>query len=357
MARREKHTRYDTRVGKDDELGKRESAIRRVADNRPAARDVRIDTPGGRGNSRTRQWVAHSVRFWALALGLSFGIIFVAHASSTERSPPANFTFAPDSDRLPWTGPKSWCRQADVLRNIMQSLTSTNAVKDAYEEVIDFADATTAAIDVKARTFSCHGVAHLSNGQMLPGTFSIWNNAADESKWRWMNDKPEQKAKATAILPSNPLQITSLTAYASQVKHQWTKYTEENNGALRQTSYVDLANVIRVGNTATVLNLQDWNPYLQVGTTEERLGSHLSLIEYDCGRTPRSMILAQVTFYGRMGSGSQTDGSSDISKEPADGWYVMPASYTNGQTNFDLKARELTCKSSGSSASNAVLST
>ena len=41
-------------------------------------------------------------------------------------------------------------------------------------------------------------------------------------------------------------------------------------------------------------------------------------------------------------------------KEPTDGWYVMPASYINGQTNFDLKARELACKPSGSSASNTA---
>jgi surface-adhesin protein E len=164
----------------------------------------------------------------------------------------------------------------------------------------------------------------------------------------------EPKAKATAISPSNPLQIKSLTAYASQVKHQWTKYAEDNNGTLRQISYADLASVIRAGNTATVLNLQDWNPYLRVGTTEERYGSHLSLIEYDCGRTPRSMILAQVTFYGHMGSGSQVDGGSDMPKEPADGWYVMPASYNNGRTNFDLKAREMACKP-GSAASNTAL--
>lgn len=213
--------------------------------------------------------------------------------------------------------------------------------------MIDFADAITTAIDVKTRTSSCHGTAHLSNGQMLPGTFSIWNNAAGESKWRWMNDEPDQKAKATAISPSDPMQITSLTAYASQVKHQWTKYAEDNNGVLSQISYVDLANIIRAGDTATVLNLQDWNPYLRVGTTEERLGSDLILIEYDCGSTARSKILAEATFHGHMGSGSQTGGSSDRLKEPADGWYVMPASHANGRTNFDLKARELACKASG----------
>jgi hypothetical protein len=297
---------------------------------------------------------APSIRCWVLALGLSVGVIFAAHAASTDESPPSHFTFAPDSDRLPRTGPNSWCRQADVLHNIMQSLSNTNAVKDAHEQVIDFADATTTAIDVKALTFSCHGVAHLSNGQMLPGTFSIWSNAAGEPKWQWMNDEPEQKAKTTAISPSNPLQITSLTAYASQVKHKWTKYAEDNNGTLHQTSYVDLASVIRASNTATALNLQDWNPYLQVGTTEERYGSHLSLIQYECGSTPRSKILAQVTFYGHMGSGSQVEGGSDMPKEPANGWFVMPASYVNGQTNFDLKARELACKPSGSVASNTA---
>ena len=356
MAHRQKNTKYDTSDEKDDELGKLELAIPRVTDNGPSARDVRINTPRGRGNPNARQWVAPSIRCWMSALGLSVGVIFAAHAASTDRSQPSNFIFAPDSDRLPWTGPNSWCRQADVLRNIMQSLTNTNAVKEAHEEVIDFADATTTAIDVKALIFSCHGVAHLSNGQMLPGTFSIWSNAAGESKWKWMNDEPEQKAKATAISPSNPLQIKSLTVYASQVKHRWTKYAEDNNGALHQISYIDLANIIRAGNTATVLNLQDWNPYLRVGTTEERLGSHLSLIEYECGSIPRSMILAQVTFYGHMGSGSQVDGGSDMPKEPADAWYVMPASYANGQTNFDLKARELACKPSGSAASNTALS-
>jgi hypothetical protein len=354
MARWKNNTKYGALEEKNDELGKRELATRRIIDNRALARDVKIDTPRGKGNSSARQWVAPSIRCWALALSLSFAVSYAAHAASTDRSPPSNFVFAPDSDHLPWTGPNSWCRQADVVRNIMQSLTNTNAVKDAHEEVIDFADAATTAIDVQSQTFSCHGIAHLSNGQMLPGTFSIWKNAAGESKWRWMNDEPEPKAKATAISPSNPLQIKSLTAYASQVKHQWTKYAEDNNGTLRQISYVDLASVIRTGNTATVLNLQDWNPYLRVGTTEERYGSHLSLIEYDCGRTPRSMILAQVTFYGHMGSGSQVDGGSDMPKEPADGWYVMPASYNNGRTNFDLKAREMACKP-GSAASNTAL--
>jgi hypothetical protein len=117
---------------------------------------------------------------------------------------------------------------------------------------------------------------------------------------------------------------------------------------------VDLANIIRAGNTATALSLQDWNPYLRVGTTDERYGSLLALVQYDCGSTPRSKILAEVTFYGRMGSGSQVDGGSDRPKEPANGWFLLPANYVNGQINFDLKARELACKPPGSVASNTV---
>ena len=166
MAHREKHTKYGT-PGGTDPLGKRALAIPRVTDNKASARDVGIDTPRGRGNSSTRQWLAHSVRCWASALGFSFGTILAAHAASTDA--------------------------------------------------------------------------------------------------------------VTAISPGNPLQITSLTAYASQLKHKWTKYAEGNKGTLRQASYVDLANIIRAGDTATVLNLQDWNPYLQVGTTEDRYGSHCKL--------------------------------------------------------------------------------
>jgi hypothetical protein len=91
---------------------------------------------------------------------------------------------------------------------------------------------------------------------MVPGTLSIWRNAVGDSKWQWMNDEPGQKANATAISPSDPMQITSLAVYASQLKHRWTEYAEDNNGTLRQTSYVDLANIIRAGNTVTVLNFK-----------------------------------------------------------------------------------------------------
>jgi hypothetical protein len=83
-------------------------------------------------------------------------------------------------------------------------------------------------------------------------------------------------------------QITSLSDYAKHIKHRWVKYGEERN----QTSYIDLASIIRTGDTLTALDMQDWNPPIEVGTTGEHLGSDLSLMRYDCGSTPRSMIMA-----------------------------------------------------------------
>jgi hypothetical protein len=139
------------------------------------------------------------------------------------------------------------------------------------------------------------------------------------------------------------LNIISLSDYARRVKHQWVKYAEERQGSMLQTSYVDLASIIRMGNMVTVLDLQNWDPFLRVSTTGELLGSTLSLMRYDCGSTPRSMIMAGVTFHGHMGGGTQQDGAADVPKEPRDGWYVMPSRWWDGKPNLTLKARDMAC--------------
>jgi hypothetical protein len=387
------------------------------------------------------------------------------------------FVLESNSGDLPWTGPNSWCRQINVLKNIVQSLSDTDAVKNANERVLDFADATTTAIDVKARTFSCHGIAHLSNGQTLPGTFSLWNNTSGDSKWKWMNDetrtekiitnaadrssnaklqsrdrpaepfeglwaqtkdeclnedgpnsrtlidlgnlvqgKPtplfdqyenhclidrksglgesttlamtcfefwedftnrKEGRKATIKLSrssgtglgidgkmyqrceaqpfqsnvaadswTKPTPISSLSDYANHVKHRWVKYAEENTGAMYQTSYIDLASIIRTGDTLTVLDLQDWNPNLRVWNTGEILRSSLHLVRYDCGSTPRSMIMAGIVFHGHMASGSQQRGAVDVPTEPSDGWHVLTAHNSDGKPNLTLKARDIACNAS-----------
>jgi hypothetical protein len=129
--------------------------------------------------------------------------------------------------------------------------------------------------------------------------------------------------------------ISSLSDYAKHIKHQWLKYADDG----KQTSYIDLASIIRSGETLTVLDMQDWNPSMYVATRDEYLGSALSLVRYDCGSAPRSMITAGIAFHGHMGTGTQQEGAADVPKEPPDGWYVMRAGTNNGM----LKAREMAC--------------
>ena len=146
-----------------------------------------------------------------------------------------------------------------------------------------------------------------------------------------------------AVLSTKPVEITSLTAYANQIKHQWAQYAQEKKGSMLQTSYVDLASIIRTGDTVSVLDLQNLDPFLRVGTTGELLGSYVSLVRYDCGSTPRSMIMASIVFHGHMGGGTQQDGAADVPKEPFDGWHVMPSSDAQGKANVMLKARDMAC--------------
>jgi hypothetical protein len=107
--------------------------------------------------------------------------------SEISGSPP-DFDISSNATSLPRSGPNAWCRQGEVLRNIMKGLNSTTAMKQSGEHVIDFENSTTTQVDSSLKAFSCHGIAHLSDGQFLPGTFSVKNNAAGDSIWDWMND-------------------------------------------------------------------------------------------------------------------------------------------------------------------------
>lgn len=109
------------------------------------------------------------------------------------------FNLRPQFAGRPRTGPTTWCRQPDVLREIMSSLSETNAVKSANERVIDFVSATTEIIDLDRQMFACHGIAHLTNGQLLPGTFSVHKNGAGDSIWTWMNDSAPRVAEPEPI--------------------------------------------------------------------------------------------------------------------------------------------------------------
>ncbi len=114
-------------------------------------------------------------------------------APPTASVPPATnassltFNIPPNANTLPLSGPASYCGQQSVIRNIIKALSGATAVKSANESVIDFEDSTTIEIDPKALTFSCRGIARISNGQGLPGTFSTKKNAAGDPIWNWMN--------------------------------------------------------------------------------------------------------------------------------------------------------------------------
>jgi uncharacterized protein YecT (DUF1311 family) len=159
---------------------------------------------------------------------------------------------------------------------------------------------------------------------------------------------PPSSLAAPTGVPKSWTQIISLTGYAKQIRHRWVKYGAEGN----QTSYIDLASIIREGDTVGVLDMQDWNPPIEVATTGEHLGSSLSLVRYDCGSTPRSMIMAGVNFHGNMGSGSPQDGAADVPKEPPDGWHVMQVGASGGSGMF--KARDIACNYAASPSSQPL---
>jgi len=112
----------------------------------------------------------------------------VIKTTSTGTDVTLDFVLPIESDNLPLTGPKAYCAKPDVVHNIIDALNSTDAVRSANQIVIDFLHSETTKIDVEGKTFSCHGTANISNGQMLTGTFSITNNGAGDSIWKWMND-------------------------------------------------------------------------------------------------------------------------------------------------------------------------
>jgi hypothetical protein len=99
-----------------------------------------------------------------------------------------SFVMPSNSDTLPRSGPRALCQMPDFLRNIIKAMSEIAVIKNANLSVYDFKNSVTSAVNLKARTFSCHGVAQITNGQQLPGTFTVSKNSAGDSVWKWMND-------------------------------------------------------------------------------------------------------------------------------------------------------------------------
>jgi hypothetical protein len=89
---------------------------------------------------------------------------------------------------LPSSGPQAWCQRRDTIEYILKALSSLDGVRDANVVVTEFSDATTSGVDVKQKSFSCHGVAHVMGGQVFPGTFSVVSDLSGKPTWQWVND-------------------------------------------------------------------------------------------------------------------------------------------------------------------------
>jgi hypothetical protein len=94
-----------------------------------------------------------------------------------------NFDFRTGDEALPKSGARAWCNRSDVQENILAAFDGTDAIKNAQLHVLGFESAKTVAFSFNDRSASCHGIVKLSNGQTLPGIFSI-----RYSRWEWMND-------------------------------------------------------------------------------------------------------------------------------------------------------------------------
>ncbi|MES2490814.1 MAG: hypothetical protein V4607_13590 [Pseudomonadota bacterium] len=105
-------------------------------------------------------------------------------------SPPkaAGFSVPPEAEKLSVSGPDSYCRRPEVVGQLLVHLSEAPEIKAAGFTVIDFLNASTTEINSATLSFSCHGIANISNGQQLPGTFIVKKNAANRSIWLWMND-------------------------------------------------------------------------------------------------------------------------------------------------------------------------
>ena len=139
---------------------------------------------------------------WAAAFPLFLAFAPIPAAALAQ--PAAVFEMPSNSNDLPRTGPRSLCRRSNVVRSIIATMSSTEAVKGAGLTVYDFEGSSTSSVDFSALSFACHGVVRVSNGQALPGTFSVYRNAAGDPVWKWMNDGPRTAHPSIPPAPSTP---------------------------------------------------------------------------------------------------------------------------------------------------------
>jgi hypothetical protein len=137
---------------------------------------------------------------------------------TTVAEPSPTFQMSPDLDKLPPSERGAWCRRPEVIKNILIGLNATSAIRNSGEKIFDFKNATTTKFEPTKNILACHGIAQVSNGQALPGTFFVEMNSAGESIWRWMNDDqaPQNQLAEMSDMPDDQLAFVEAVGLGGQ---------------------------------------------------------------------------------------------------------------------------------------------
>lgn len=168
-------------------------------------------------------------------------VLSLATTASAEQKPTVSephFFLPPEAELLPAAGDRAYCQRPDVIGSIIDALGGVDVIKRAGVTVLDFKGAVTTEISVKEQRFSCHGVAHLSNGQMLPGTFTVARNDAGRSIWTWVNDAANSAA-APAEVPVHAAEASPQLGLAPSIPGAETKLPGDSTVPAEQSTPIE----------------------------------------------------------------------------------------------------------------------
>ncbi len=117
-------------------------------------------------------------------------------------------------------------------------------------------------------------------------------------------------------------------AHAAVVANAWTRVSHEGEYPVQ---YLDVKNIDRTGQTASIWSLQDFGPNARLAKFKPFLSVRY-LVEYDCAR-PMHRTLFYAKYAGHMGQGAVTE--SDPAPE---GWIPNPPN-----APFSAQAMTLAC--------------
>jgi len=121
-----------------------------------------------------------------------------------------------------------------VIVNILTVLNTMTSLRRAKLKAIDFIDGITESVDPVAKTFSCRGIARLSNGRLLSGAFAI-RNSQSGPVWAWSGDQFEATAKPSTatqqVVP--PTQLDFLDTIVGARTSYLDAKTDFQKGVLR----------------------------------------------------------------------------------------------------------------------------